>query len=278
MTKNDIGCIRSKLQVALYLLVRPNYLPDLLRRVRINIGKSLLPQPIGCSARIATDWAAERAVSVEDALEEFGASPRSLNADFPTEIAYALKRETEVIENKGWGGSADLIYSVCEAIGAHYAIETGVAHGFSSLAILLSVTSRGGHLYSVDMPAPGRGSQNPVGIVVPDHLRRDWTLEQFPDSIGLRRVLRKSPPIDFCHYDSDKSYEGRCLSYPLLWSKLRPGGVFMSDDIADNTAFRDFAAEVGVQPIVVFAEGSGVSGARYVGLMKKTFPDMFNEK
>lgn len=260
----------SKRQVALYLLQHPSWYPDFWRRVRLNLAHVLLDPPIGRAARIAAEWAEERACSIRQALDSLGgADERCIVEDFPDAIAVATQLELQATAQKGWGSSADLIYSICETIEARNVVETGVAHGFSSLAILLSVTRRGGHLWSVDMPSPNLRDQTEVGIVVPAALRQAWTLERSPDSVGLPKVLAKAPPFDFCHYDSDKSYEGRQLSYPRLWASLRHGGVFMSDDIADNTAFRDFAAEIGEVPIVVKAPGSGASGDRYVGLIRK---------
>jgi hypothetical protein len=43
----------------------------------------------------------------------------------------------------------------------------------------------------------------------------------------------------------------------------------MSDDIADNTAFRDFSEELGLLPIVLKSAGAGASNDRYVGLLVK---------
>lgn len=258
----------SKLQVAFYLLRRSAWYPDIWRRVRVNLGRALLPPPMGRGRDVAEAWAAERSVTAAEALALLGGSERRLSVDFPVESADAVRLEAGTPQH-GFGGSADLIYSVCEAIGARNAVETGVAHGFSSLAILLSVTRRGGHLWSVDMPSPNLQAEHEVGVVVPAALRQSWTLERSPDSVGLPKVIAKAPSLDFCHYDSEKSYEGRLLSYPRLWDSLRHGGVFMSDDIGDNTAFRDFAAEIGVTPIVVHTTGSGSSGERYVGLIRK---------
>jgi len=260
---------KSKLWVALYLLRRPSWYPDVWRRVRVNLGQALLPAPMGRSRAVAEAWAASQAMSAEKLFASLGGTERCLVRDFPDEMAEALRLEGQTPTQKGLGGSAELIYAVCEAIGARNVLETGVGHGFSSLAVLLSVRRRGGHLWSVDMPSPNLQDEREVGIAVPEALRQFWTLECSPDSVGLPKVLAKAPPIDFCHYDSDKSYEGRLLSYPCLWASLRSGGVFMSDDIGDNTAFRDFAAEVGVAAKVVHAPGSGSSGQRYIGIIIK---------
>ena len=48
------------------------------------------------------------------------------------------------------------------------------------------------------------------------------------------------PYLDLCHYDSDKSYYGRRWAYPKLWEALKTGGIFISDDIQDNWAFKEF--------------------------------------
>ena len=136
----------SKLEVALFLLGKPAYYPDLWRRVRLNIGRALLPPVMGRSAEVATRWAASVAVDLDKVDLLAPGLRRSLAADFPAEIGAAREMEEKYPTQKGWGGSADLIYAVCEAIGAKTVVETGVAQGFSTLAMLLSVTRRGGRV------------------------------------------------------------------------------------------------------------------------------------
>lgn len=260
----------SHLENALFLLGRPAYWPEIWRRLKIHSGNRLLPPAMGRSAEVASRWA--QSVSLRyDVLGGFLQSPVSggLEAEFPREMEEARRREIEFPTQQGWGGSAELIYQVCEAVEAKCVVETGVAHGFSTLAMLLSVTKRGGHVYSVDMPAVMLKDASEVGAVVPARLRASWTLFRYPDSVGLSKALAQVDCLDFCHYDSDKSYEGRSLCYPLLWKKLRSGGIFMSDDVADNTAFRDFSEELGLTPLVLQGDGAGKSGARYVGLLRK---------
>lgn len=259
----------SKLQVALFLLRQPAWYPELWRRVRVNIGKALLPPALGRSADIATRWAASVAVDIDTVECLAPGKRRELAADFPADMVAARDTEERSPSQKGWGGAAELIYAVCEAIQARIVIETGVAQGFSTLAMLLSVSKRGGRVYSVDMPAMTLKDHREVGIVVPQRLRGNWSLFRFPDSVGLGKVFAEVDSVDFCHYDSDKSYEGRCFTYPLLWERLRSGGIFMSDDISDNTAFRDFSYHLGLSPIVLRCAGAGSAPDRYVGLLKK---------
>jgi hypothetical protein len=259
----------TKLEVALFLLARPSYHPDLWRRACVRVGQALLPPALGRSAEVATRWAESVRVDVDSVDFLALGTQRSLTADFPAEMAAAQAMEERFPSQKGWGGSAELIYSICEAIQARTVVETGVAQGFSTLAILLSVSKRGGHVYSVDMPAITLEDHSEVGIAVPPRLRGNWSLFPCPDYVGLKKVFAQVDLIDFCHYDSDKSYEGRCFAYPMLWDRLRPGGLFMSDDIADNTAFRDFSEDLGLPPIVLKGAGAGASNPRYVGLLRK---------
>jgi hypothetical protein len=119
------------------------------------------------------------------------------------------------------------------------------------------------------MPYPGLPSSydDYVGTAVPDNLRGHWRILRAPDREALPRALRLLPEIDICHYDSDKSDDGRRFAYPLLWNALRPGGVFVSDDIEDTMSFARFSEAVGVEPIVVRMPATG--GDKHVGVMIK---------
>ena len=263
---------KSKLSVALFLMRNPTWSKEFVRRVKVNAARRMLPPPMGQSRAVAEAWAAQHAVDVDEAFTRLGLDPsaiRTLEQDQPGMLEEAARKEASAKEKMGGGGSADLIYALCQALNVRTAVETGVAYGYSSLAILSAVSKLGGHLQSVDMPHIWSRDRSQVGIVVPPTLRPFWTLLQCPDSIGLDKALRAAQPLDFCHYDSDKSYEGRSWGYRQMWNALRPGGTFMSDDIGDNTAFRDFTAEIGVEPIVVNAPGAGTSGARFIGIVVK---------
>jgi hypothetical protein len=95
-------------------------------------------------------------------------------------------------------------------------------------------------------------------------LRARWTLVREPDRYGLVKALRAlGGAIDFCHYDSDKSYGGRKYAYRLMWDALETGGVFVSDDIQDNFAFRDLVEAKAATFAVTECEG------KFVGIVRK---------
>lgn len=193
-----------------------------------------------------------------DTLQAAETAARDLDARVPELAAQSTPL--------GGPGNLELLYQLAEHVQAKRVIETGVAYGWSSLALLLSMAKRhDGTLVSTDMPYALPGSERYVGTVVPQELRSMWTLIDQPDREGLPRALRRLPEFDLCHYDSDKSRDGRLWAYPQLWQGLRPGGVFVSDDIGDNTAFQEFCAQIGQEPTVVVSP----TGEKYTGVVVK---------
>lgn len=191
-------------------------------------------------------WAEGRAVSRQEALAAVG-----LPADAPTLPAALVeeggRRAARAEVAMGGPGDLDLIYGAIVASRARRVVETGVAYGWSSLAALAALRKTGGRLVSVDMPYPKAGNEAFVGLVVPPGLGDRWTLVRKPDRNGLVQAIASfGGEIDLCHYDSDKSYRGRMFASPKLWRALRPGGLFISDDISDNFAFRDFFEPKGI--------------------------------
>jgi hypothetical protein len=78
--------------------------------------------------------------------------------------ANELARRSSV--QMGGAGDIDLIYAAVILSGSTRAVETGVAYGWSSLAILAALENLGkGRLISVDMPYPKIGNEEFVGIV-----------------------------------------------------------------------------------------------------------------
>lgn len=227
--------------------------------------RKFLPNKDGTEERCrAEEWAAARAVPVADALQALGISgePQVLDPALAEEGAALARRSAAEM---GGPGGLLLLHTVTVLIRARTVIETGVAYGWSSLAILSAQQNNGGgRLVSVDMPYPKMGNEAFVGIVVPERLRGGWTLVREPDRNGLRRAIRlASSPLDLVHYDSDKSYYGRSFAFPLVWAALRPGGIFISDDIQDNMAFAEFVEQKGVATAVT------QSGGKFVGICRK---------
>jgi len=163
----------------------------------------------------------------------------------------------------GGAGALELIYYSCEFTNAQNVLETGVAYGWSSFAALLSLHQRNGNLYSSDMPYLGQDGDQFVGYIVPNNLKMNWKLFRFADRESLPKIFKENEIFDVVHYDSDKAYEGMSWAYHQLFSHLRNGGVFISDDINDNSAFQDFCDKMKIDPTIVDFEG------KFVGIFIK---------
>jgi hypothetical protein len=70
-------------------------------------------------------------------------------------------------------------------------IETGVAYGWSSGAILKSVSSREGQLISIDMPMLKQSDYHLIGVAVEPQLKDFWELRREPDRYGLPKAIKK---------------------------------------------------------------------------------------
>jgi predicted O-methyltransferase YrrM len=251
----------EKLNTALWFTRRPSFYAH----AGALALRKFLPDRDGAEERRRADeWGAARAVPVADALRAvgIGGEPPALDPALVEEGEARARRSAVAM---GGPGDLSLLHAVTALTGAKTAVETGVAYGWSSLAILSAMAKKGGgRLLSVDMPYPKMDNEAFVGIVVPERLRTGWTLVREPDRNGLRRAIRLAGgPLDLAHYDSDKSYYGRQFAFPLIWDALRPGGVFISDDIQDNLAFAEFVDQKGV-PFAVTE-----SGGKYVGICVK---------
>ena len=213
---------------------------------------------------IEKKWCEENLISYEECMAKLGFRPIKNEVFSPAHLK-EVKSKIEISEsNFGGQGHIFLLYDVCENLEAVKALETGVAYGWSSAAILSSVSKRSGKLISVDMPMVRQTDYHMIGVAVTEDLKGSWELLREPDRNGLKTAIKKhNYSYDLIHYDSDKSYYGRKWSQPLIWKYLRKGGVFISDDIEDNSAFREFVASNNLDFSVLKFEG------KYVGVIRK---------
>ena len=257
--------IVEKLRTGLWFLKRPTHWRQ---GVELALRK-LRPDFDGTELRNeARRWAAERTVSVADALAAIGLAPSAGGQApaFPDGLMAEARLQAERSKvTMGGPGDINLLYAATRLSGARRVVETGVAYGWSSLAILAALNGREGtKLVSVDMPYPKMNNEDFVGIVVPEALRGRWQLMREPDRNGLvKAIAHLGGEIDLCHYDSDKSYWGRQFGYRLMWNALRSGGVFISDDIQDNMAFKEFVKTRSLPFAVTEYE------QKYVGILRK---------
>lgn len=251
----------GKIKTVIWFLLRPSHYKQMLTLVKMRLFKNKKEE----TRSEAENWCQERMQTTQKALYKItGKECGHIETLFEDVFNLAKLEESKSPVTMGGSGDTSLLYHLCEFIGANYVIETGVAYGWSSLSILLSLQNReGSKLISTDMPYAKMNNEDYVGCVVPEGLSSNWELLRVPDRKGLPIAFEQFTKIDLCHYDSDKSYEGRVWAYPKLWNKLRKGGIFVSDDVSDNIAFKEFAEKLNIEPIIIEIRN------QYVGVLTK---------
>lgn len=240
--------------------------PDLYPELRRKIWKNIFNRSSGLRGKEeAEKWCKSIAISEKDFIENvLKTTFVPFEKLFPQEFATALQAQAKAPVKMGGAGSLSVIYYINEFANAQKSIETGVAYGWSSFAALASLVHRNGTLYSSDMPYILQNqSEDFVGCVIPEKYKNNWDLYRFADKESLPKIFSKAESFDVVHYDSDKTYDGRLWAYNLLWNKLRTGGVFMSDDVGDNAAFKDYCEKNNRKPYIIEFDG------KYAGVIIK---------
>lgn len=140
-------------------------------------------------------------------------------------------------------------------------VETGVAQGLTSAAILEALEANGrGRLHSIDLPVLGADDGEFVGRLVPARLRHRWTLHRGPSAQLLAPLLADLGHIDVFLHDAEHTYDAQLAELRTVWPRLRPGAVVLVDDV-NNPAFVDFARSVdGAARLVVDGAGRDAVG------------------
>lgn len=159
------------------------------------------------------------------------------------------------------------LYAVLRKLRPRVAVETGVCNGVSTAFLLLALDANGtGELHSLDLPEiagedyePGTfwngkgGAVVPAGKepgwMVPGHLRGRWRLTLGRSQDELPGLLGRLRTLDFFLHDSEHSDACMRFEFETAWAALREGGVLAADDVVANTAFADFAAVHGREPV-----------------------------
>jgi hypothetical protein len=168
-----------------------------------------------------------------------------IQSDVERVCSDAKKRLEDIPFELGGGGAYPLLYFIVRLCKPKVVVETGVASGFSTYAILDALNkNETGHLYSSDFPY--FRLSNPaqfIGIVVPENLKKRWSLYIKGDAVNLPEINREILNIDIFHYDSDKSYSGRVAAQKIFNDKITNKSWVIIDDIQDNCFFHDFVSE-----------------------------------
>lgn len=246
----------ARLSNVLSNALRPGFLATMVKKVLVRAEPDTRAE--------ATAWARERALDIDEWCR---ATDSELWAAVRTESeqldADARRRIAATGESLGGGGAHTLLSFLVRRQRPQVVVETGVAAGWSSRAILEALQANGtGRLYSSDFPyfrleRPERF----IGVVVPEELREGWHLDIRGDRRALPSIAAMVERIDLFHFDSDKSVSGRRFAMELVEPKLAADAVVIMDDIQDNTFFANWVEQHRTPHLVFEFEG------KYVGVV-----------
>lgn len=224
----------------------------------------LKEQKSGDSQADILTWCQSHAESAELFAQNLDAAlweeTQSICADIDKKAHEKLR---QIDLDLGGGGHYPLLYFLTRYLKASCVVETGVAAGWSSYAILtaLEKNAAGGKLYSSDFPYfRYKNPEKLVGYVVDEALKKNWDLYIDGDRNNLPLIVNKVSSISLFHYDSDKSYNGRVYALETVKRKLSEKAVIMFDDIQDNTHFKELI-ETTQKPFKIFE-----FGGKYLGM------------
>jgi predicted O-methyltransferase YrrM len=246
-------------------LARNAFRPDYLSVMASKLVSRVTDRPHAAREREAIAWAEARAHPADQLARAIDPELWEESKELAARLESAGRAQLAVLEEDPCqgGGHAALLYFLVRATKAEVAVETGVALGFSTAAILSAMAANGrGHLFSSDFPAfRHRDPERHVGCLVDDNLRDRWTLDLRGDRKALERIVQAVDSIDLFHYDSDKTYRARERATRRVEPLLAPDAVVIMDDVQDNLFFRDHVEARGVECEVVDYEG------KYLGIV-----------
>lgn len=139
----------------------------------------------------------------------------------------------------GGPGNLALLYFLVRLLRPRVVVETGVASGASSSAILQALDFNDcGSLFSSDLA--GVIPREFAGICVDQHLRRRWHLYHDGDRVNIPRIVDRAESIDLLHYDSAKDAEEMEWVIAEVVPAMNRFGVIVLDDIDRHSFMRDF--------------------------------------
>ena len=217
---------------------------------RLGAGKELVRKFVGKYLEPANepqevlDWCTKHSTPIQDWIQAKD-SERWSEAE---QFAEQMNREAEsalkgLDVQLGGGGHYGLLYFLTDLRRPEVVVETGVAAGFSSKAVLTAMAKNNcGKLYSSDFPyCRLEEPEKYIGILVEADIRQRWKLHIRGDRENLPTITSElgTMKVDFFHYDSDKSYSGREFAFQSIQPYLSPESICIFDDIQNNWHFRD---------------------------------------
>lgn len=188
-----------------------------------------------------------------------GRTPSELDALFAelVPIHAAIRAEAGPLPSAGALMQAPLLYVLVRALGSRRLIETGISSGYSARLLLEAVARNGGgHLDSIGIDVFGMSQVpratpdgmggRPIGWLVPERLRSNWTLHVGTSQEKLPALVAGRDDVDLFLHDSLHQYATMRWEFSTAFPALTPGGVLASHDVQVNAAWPEFVRAQGL--------------------------------
>ncbi|WP_440107869.1 class I SAM-dependent methyltransferase [Streptosporangium sp. H16] len=221
--------------------------------------------------KAATAWASERAQDIDEWGRSVDAPLWREAEEFARSLSESARPQVERLTaagvDLGGPGGVEILHLLTRILRPAVALETGVAAGWSTSAILGAMRSNEtGRLYSSDFPFFRLSDpERYIGCVVPEELKAPWSLHIKGDRRNLEEILLPGTAVDLVHYDSDKTRDGREFFLRRSKPHLTRKHILVMDDIQDNLVFQEYAA---TQPLFRVFE----YGEKYIGVAGPGLP------
>jgi predicted O-methyltransferase YrrM len=170
--------------------------------------------------------------------------------------------EHRLITNERWNAELELfslLYVLVKSRKPKFVVETGVANGISTNAIMsaLDEDNSSGSLNSFDILPETKDAYTGKGKWNFHLLDKRRTHKQ------LSMAVRNSPLVDIWLHDSNHGYRWQKFEYLLALSRLKEGGILISDDIDASPAWGELAKSHFKESYIIF------DSRKFIGLAFK---------
>jgi predicted O-methyltransferase YrrM len=202
--------------------------------------------------------------SLENLLDFESEIPKEAHQYFSA--ARSLFKETLInqssITSKRWNAEENLfvlLYSLVRSNKSKFVVETGVANGITTNAIMnaLQQASKDGELHSFDVLPEARNAYSGPG---------NWNFHLLPAKNTARKIkgiVSKFSKVDIWVHDSDHGYRWQKFEYLLALASLSDNGILISDDIDASSAWGELAKTHFRKSFIIF------DSRRFIGIALK---------
>jgi len=189
--------------------------------------------------------------------EEFMINSKLNYSDLLNDISTAkilyqrVLEDQRLITNERWNAELELfslLYVLVKSKKPQLVVETGVANGVSTNSIMLALgeANSSGSLHSFDVLPETKDAYIGVGKWNFHLLDKKSTHKQLSVAVG------NSPLVDIWLHDSNHGYRWQKFEYLLALSRLKEGGILISDDIDASPAWGELAKSHFKESYIIF--------------------------